>query len=89
MSHELLASIWYFILALVWAIYVSQELFVTGVGMLSLKYRVEEDYFQKINESVATFWDGIQVWLIVAVGGLFATFPTAYGLTLQALYIPF
>lgn len=89
MKHELLANLWYFILALVWIIYLCQELFVTGVGMLSLKYSVKEDAFRKINESVGTFWDGIQVWLIVAIGGLFACFPAAYGLTLQALYIPF
>jgi len=88
MSHEFLANLWYFLLALVWAIYVGQELFVSGVGMLSSRYNVLDDSFKKINESVGTFWDGIQVWLIVAIGGLFATFPTAYGLTLQALYIP-
>jgi len=89
MNHELLANIWYFVFALVWSIYISQELFVTGVGMLSLRYNVQDDTFRKINESVGTFWDGIQVWLIVAIGGLFAVFPTAYGLTLQGLYVPF
>lgn len=89
MSHEFLANFWYFTLALVWVIYLSQELFVCGVGMLSFRYDVQDEKFAKINESVGTFWDGIQVWLIVAIGGLFATFPTAYGLTLQALYIPF
>ena len=88
MSHEFLANLWYFILALVWAIYICQELFVCGVGMLSRNYDVTSDSFKKVNESVATFWDGIQVWLIVAIGGLFATFPTAYGLTLQAMYVP-
>lgn len=89
MTQEVLANLWYFILVLVWAIYLSQELFVTGVGALSLTYDVKDSSFKKINESVATFWDGIQVWLIVAIGGLFAAFPTAYALTLQALYIPF
>ncbi len=89
MSHEILANLWYYLLVLVWSIYVSQELFVTGVSMLSLTYSVKDDSFKKINECVGTFWDGIQVWLIVAIGGLFATFPTAYALTLQALYIPF
>ncbi len=89
MNQEFLANLWYYVLALVWAIYVSQELFVTGVGMLSLLQDVNTSAFKKLNESVGTFWDGIQVWLIVAIGGLFATFPTAYGLTLQALYIPF
>ncbi len=72
-----------------WAIYLSQELFVTGVGMLSITYDVKTVEFKKLNESVGTFWDGIQVWVIVAIGGLFATFPLAYALTLQALYIPF
>lgn len=89
MSHELLANIWYFILALVWAVYLSQELFVSGVGMLSISFDVTSKKFKDLNESVGTFWDGIQVWLIVAIGGLFAAFPTAYGLTLQALYVPF
>ncbi|MGL1891958.1 MAG: cytochrome d ubiquinol oxidase subunit II [Spirochaetaceae bacterium] len=89
MSHELLANLWYYLLVLVWSIYISQELFVTGVSMLSINYKVEDKSFKLINECVGTFWDGIQVWLIVAIGGLFATFPTAYGLTLQALYIPF
>ncbi|QEN03187.1 hypothetical protein EW093_00200 [Thiospirochaeta perfilievii] len=88
MNHEILANIWYFVLVLVWSIYLSQEMFVTGVGMLSLTFKVDDISFKKINESVGTFWDGIQVWLIVAIGGLFATFPKAYGLTLQALYIP-
>lgn len=89
MSHEFLANLWYYLLVLVWSIYLSQELFVTGVGMLSLTYNVKDKIYQKLNESVGTFWDGIQVWLIVAIGGLFATFPKAYALTLQALYIPF
>lgn len=84
-----LPNLWYFMLALVWVIYISQELFVTGVGMLSIKYDVKDESFAKINESVGTFWDGIQVWVIVAIGGLFATFPKAYGMTLEALYIPF
>lgn len=89
MSHEFLANLWYYLLVLVWSIYVSQELFVTGVSMLSLRYSVKDESFKKINECVGTFWDGIQVWLIVAIAGLFATFPTAYALTLQALYVPF
>lgn len=87
--HELLSNIWYYILALVWAVYVSQELFVTGSGILSFFYKVDSKEYKQINESVGTHWDGIQVWLIVAIGGLFAVFYDAYATILEILYIPF
>ncbi len=87
--HETLSYLWYYILALVWAVYVSQELFVTGSGMLSRFYKVDSKEFKQINESVGTHWDGIQVWLILAIGGLFAVFYNAYAVILSALYIPF
>ncbi len=87
--HEFLSNLWYYILALVWAVYVSQELFVTGSGMLSQFYKVNSKEFKLINESVGTHWDGIQVWVIVAIGGLFAVFYNAYALILETLYIPF
>lgn len=87
--HEILSNLWYYILALVWAVYVSQELFVTGAGMLAKFYSVESKEYRTINESVGTHWDGIQVWVIVAIGGLFAVFYDAYALILSTLYIPF
>ncbi len=87
--HEILSNIWYYILALVWAVYVAQELFVTGSGMISMFYKVESKEYKEINESVGTHWDGIQVWLIVAIGGLFAVFYDAYASILEILYIPF
>lgn len=87
--HEILSNLWYYILALVWAVYISQELFVSGSGMLALFYPVNSKAYKTINESVGTHWDGIQVWLIVAVGGMFAVFYDAYASTLELLYIPF
>ncbi|MGL4590169.1 MAG: cytochrome d ubiquinol oxidase subunit II [Mycoplasmatales bacterium] len=88
MSHTFLANFWFFALALVWAIYVIQEMFVTGAGMLGLKFLDDESRYKKFNAIIGTHWDGIQVWLILAIGGLFATFPNAYATTLTALYIP-
>ncbi len=87
--HETLSYLWYYILALVWAVYVSQELFVTGSGMVAIFYKVDSKEYKQINESVGTHWDGIQVWLIVAIGGLFAVFYNAYAMILETLYIPF
>ncbi len=87
--HEILSNLWYYILALVWAVYVSQEMFVTGTGMLSILHDTKTTSFKKMNETVGTHWDGIQVWLIVAIGGLFAVFYEAYALILKNLYVPF
>ncbi len=86
--HTILSNVWYYILALVWAVYISQELFVTGCGMISLFFKVDSKEYKQINESVGTHWDGIQVWLIVAIGGLFAVFYDAYASILEILYIP-
>ncbi len=86
--HDILSFIWYYILALVWAVYVSQEFFISGSGILSLFHNVRSKEFKEINESVGTHWDGVQVWLIVAIGGLFAVFYNAYALIFEVLYIP-
>jgi cytochrome d ubiquinol oxidase subunit II len=38
--------------------------------------------------SIGAFWDANETWLIVAGGILFGAFPLAYGVLLNALYIP-
>lgn len=88
MTFELLSNIWFFLLALVWGIYIAQEMFISGVGMISVSYLKEEKNYKFINRSVGTHWDGVQVWLILAVGGTFAAFPNAFAAILTGLYIP-
>lgn len=89
MSHELLSYIWFLGLTLVWAIYVVQDAFITGTSILSVVYKDDEKLYKKMNSISALHWDGIQVWLILAVGGMFAAFPAVYATTLSQLYIPF
>ncbi len=88
MSHELLANIWFLILALVWSLYVIQEAFVVGLSVMSAKYKEEKDV-RKINTLVGTHWDGIEVWLVLAVAGQFAAFPVIFAETLTNLYVVF
>ncbi len=87
-TFEFLSNLWFFLLALVWGIYMAQEMFVSGVGMLSIKFIKDLNKYRFINRSVGTHWDGIQVWLILAVGGTFAAFPNAFASILTNLYIP-
>ncbi|MGL4382313.1 MAG: cytochrome d ubiquinol oxidase subunit II [Bacilli bacterium] len=88
MTFEFMAQLWFVLLTLVWALYLAQEFFVSGVGMLSLLFLKDDLAYSKLNTSVGTFWDGIQVWLILAVGGTFAAFPHAFAAIFTALYIP-
>jgi cytochrome bd ubiquinol oxidase subunit II len=88
MSFTLLSNIWFFLMALVWTVYIVQESFIIGGSILSFRFKNEKDYHD-VNHLVGTHWDGIQVWLILAVAGLFASFPRAFGSVLSNLYIPF
>jgi cytochrome bd ubiquinol oxidase subunit II len=88
MSFELLSNIWFYLMALVWSVYIVQESFVIGSGILAFKFKDDKAY-RNLNHLVGTHWDGIQVWLILAVAGLFASFPRAFSLLLSNLYIPF
>lgn len=89
MTHQFLSNFWFFGLALVWAIYVVQDGFITGGSIISLIYKDDEKVYSHANSIMALHWDGIQVWLILAVGGMFAAFPKVYAITLSALYVPF
>lgn len=89
MSHQILSYVWFFGLALVWSLYVVQDGFITGGSMLSILYKDDDKTYSKINSILALHWDGIQVWLILAVGGMFAAFPAVYASVLSALYVPF
>lgn len=89
MTHQILSYIWFFGLALVWAIYVVQDAFITGTSILSIVYKEDKKVYKTMNSITGLHWDGIQVWLILAVGGMFAAFPAVYATTLSALYVPF
>lgn len=87
MSSDFLAYFWFFALALVWTIYIFQESFVIGASILAY-FQKDDEKYRLINTTIGTHWDGIQVWLILAIGGLFASFPMAFAAILSNLYIP-
>lgn len=88
MSFEFLYNLWFFLLALVWGIYIAQEMFISGSSILASFFRKDDAKFATVNTTIGTYWDGIQVWLILAVGGTFAAFPHAFANILSNLYIP-
>lgn len=89
MGQYELALIWNLILIVAWTVYLCLESFVVGVGMLQGFVSKDEKVQMSKQMSVGLHWNGIEVWLITAVGGTFAAFALAYAKILESLYIPF
>lgn len=88
MDFSFFQILWFVILALVWVIYIVQDGFILGSSFLSLLICNDEDERKQIQTINGLHWDGIEVWLIVAVGGLFASFPHIFGQLFSLLYVP-
>ncbi|MFC7327832.1 cytochrome d ubiquinol oxidase subunit II [Marinactinospora rubrisoli] len=83
-----LPVIWFVAIAILWTGYFVLEGFDFGVGvLLPVVGRDNVDRRVVIN-SIGPVWDGNEVWLITAVGAMFAAFPAWYASMLSGLYLP-
>ncbi|QMV19868.1 cytochrome d ubiquinol oxidase subunit II [Granulicella sp. 5B5] len=83
-----MASLWFWIVAVMLAAYVVLDGFDLGVGILMpFVARTEEDRQQAIH-SIGPVWDGNEVWLIAAGGTLFFAFPLLYASSFSGFYMP-
>lgn len=80
------SAIWFGTLYGVIALYAMLDGFDLGAGMIHLFCSKEER--RAIISSLAPFWDGNEMWLIVAGQLLLGVFPSAYGAILSAFYLP-
>ncbi len=82
-----LHTLWFIILALLWVGFFVLEGFDFGVGMLhTIVGRTDTERRVAIN-TIGPWWDGNEVWLIVAGAGTFAAFPGWYATMFSALYL--
>ena len=82
-----LHTLWFIILAVVWVGFFVLEGFDFGVGVLhTIVGRTEIERRVALN-TIGPFWDGNEVWLIVAGAGMFAAFPGWYATMFSALYL--
>src|SRR5215472_12975300 len=82
-----LHTIWFIIIAVFWIGFFVLEGFDFGVGMLHRFIgRTETERRVAIN-TIGPWWDGNEVWLIVAGASLFAAFPLWYATMFSALYL--
>ena len=82
-----LHTLWFVIIAIFWVGFFVLEGFDFGVGVLhTIVGRTDTERRVAIN-TIGPWWDGNEVWLIVAGAGMFAAFPAWYATMFSALYL--
>ncbi len=82
-----LPNAWFGVIAFFWTGFFVLEGFDFGVGALhTVVGRTDTERRVAIN-TVGPFWDGNEVWLVVAGAAMFATFPPWYATWFSALYL--
>ncbi|MGP3956555.1 cytochrome d ubiquinol oxidase subunit II [Nonomuraea sp. 3N208] len=80
-------DLWFVIIAFLWTGYFALEGFDFGVGLLApLVSRNAAEQRQSL-QTIGPVWDGNEVWLITAVGAMFAAFPAWYAGVFSAFYL--
>jgi len=85
---ELLPTIWFIAIAVLWTGYLFLEGFDLGVGMLMKVFARNNTERRVLLNTVGPVWDGNEVWLLTAGGATFAAFPLWYASLFSALYFP-
>jgi len=83
-----LNTVWFALIGLLWAGYFLLEGFDFGVGILSPVLSADDVDRRVTLNTIGPFWDGNEVWLIVAGGATFAAFPTWYATMFSSFYLP-
>ncbi len=84
----MLETIWFFLWALLWAMYFILDGFDLGSGTLMPFLAKTDNEKRTVYNASGPFWDGNEVWLITAGGVTFAAFPLAYATLFSAFYAP-
>ena len=82
----MLASIWFILWGVLWAVYFMLDGFDLGIGTLLPAAAKNETEKRIAYNAMGPFWNGNEVWLIAAGGVTFAAFPTTYAVMFSGLY---
>ena len=78
---------WYVVIAFFWTGFFILEGFDLGVGSLHMVVGQTDTERRVAINSIGPFWDGNEVWLIVAGAAIFAAFPGWYASWFSAMYL--
>jgi cytochrome d ubiquinol oxidase subunit II len=82
-----LHTLWFVILAILWVGFFVLEGFDFGVGALHAIVARDDTERRVAINTIGPWWDGNEVWLVVAGAGTFAAFPGWYATMFSALYL--
>jgi cytochrome bd ubiquinol oxidase subunit II len=82
-----LHTIWFIIIVVFWIGFFVLEGFDFGVGALHLLIGKTDTEQRVVINTIGPWWDGNEVWLVVAGAALFAAFPEWYATLFSALYL--
>jgi cytochrome bd ubiquinol oxidase subunit II len=82
-----LTTVWFALIAVLWIGYFILDGFDLGVGMLLPVVGKDDASRRVMINSIATVWDGNEVWLLVAGGATFAAFPLWYATMFSGMYL--
>jgi cytochrome d ubiquinol oxidase subunit II len=81
-------ELWFWLLALMLAVYAVLDGFDFGVGILHFVLGKTEAERDTLLRSIGPVWDGNEVWLVAAGGTLFGAFPLLYATAFSGFYLP-
>ena len=87
MDITILQGLWFFLIAVLIAVYFMLDGFDLGIGVLYPILGKTEEEKAVLRRSIGPVWDGNEVWLLTAGGALFAAFPLAYATTFSGFYL--
>ena len=81
-------TLWFYLIAVMIAVYVILDGFDLGVGVLHLFVARTDSQRRVVLQSIGPVWDGNEVWLIAAGGTLVLAFPRLYASAFSGFYLP-
>ncbi len=82
-----LDTLWSVVIAILWVGFFVLEGFDFGVGVLHTIVGRTDAERATVLSTIGPWWDGNEVWLVVAGAGMFAAFPGWYATMFSALYL--
>jgi len=82
------AIIWFWIVAVMVAMYVVLDGFDLGAGAVHLAVARTDEERRSVLASIGPVWDGNEVWLLAGGGALYCAFPALYASAFSGFYLP-
>jgi cytochrome d ubiquinol oxidase subunit II len=81
-------TLWFYIVAVMVAVYVVLDGFDLGAGALHLFVARNDTERRTILQSIGPVWDGNEVWLLAGGGAMVLAFPRLYASGFSGFYLP-